>query len=75
MGIDDRDPTDNGAAPAEDDESEVAGHMHPILTEQMGRARQQDFMIEAERDRRGAQARPTGRDGGILARMRRRTEN
>ena len=80
MGTDDQERTEQEAAPAapndetEETGSDVAGHLHPIMREELGRARQQDFMAEAERDRRGTQARPTGRDGGILDKIRRRTE-
>jgi hypothetical protein len=80
MGMNDQERTGQEAAPAapadetEDTDADVAGHLHPVMQEEMGRARQQDFMAEADRDRRGAQARPTGRDGGILDKIRRRTE-
>ena len=81
MDTDERDPTEGDATPkaapsegTEETESDVAGHMHPILSEQMGLVRHQELLAEAERDRRGSQARSQGRDGGILEKMRRRTQ-
>jgi len=65
-------PADADVEQGED--SEVEGHMHPYLAEQVARERHKDFLAEAQRDQRGMQAQPNERDGGIMDKIRRRKE-
>ncbi len=58
------------------DGPEVEGHMHPILAEGMAESRRRDYMAEATRDRRAAEANQSpGVLDGIRDKIRRRGDN
>jgi len=60
---------------AEAQEDEVEGHMNPLMAGDVARARQQDFLSEAERNRIAQAAKgPKDRDGGIIDKIKRFTD-
>jgi hypothetical protein len=55
-------------------DADVAGHMHPYLSEKVATARYQDHLAEAERNRKASEAEAGSPGSGILDKLRRRGE-
>ena len=73
MTEDRRDATDDRTETQEAGDAEVEGHLNPTIARDLASARQQDLHARADRDRQARSAAGTGRDGGMLDKIRRFT--
>ena len=67
----DKDAKNQPQGTQDPEEADVEGHMNPHLAMDISAARQQEMIARADRDRQVRSAAGTGRDGGMLDKIRR----